>query len=243
MGKSGLPRFGELDFLRGIAIVSMVIFHGFEVFALLKRGRPLEGGIFNLWQQGTAMLFLALFGLAAYLNYARNHRGKRAVFQSRLLKGAQLFGWGMMITITTYLFLKEGFVSFGILHLMGVSSVLIYPLLAFGYRNLMLGAAIIPAGYYLSRFRFNFAWLAWLGLVPAGFNSVDYFPIAPWLGYILIGIFLGNYFYPGGEPRLNWIKFSNNPIVKTFSFLGRHSLLIYLVHQPLLIAAIGALIA
>ncbi|MGE5605538.1 MAG: heparan-alpha-glucosaminide N-acetyltransferase domain-containing protein, partial [Bacteroidota bacterium] len=129
MGKSGLSRFGELDFLRGIAVISMVVFHGYEDFSLLKSGRPLEGVIFNLWQQETAILFLALFGVGAYLNYTRHGSGIKAGFLRRLRKGALLFGWGMLITFTTFLFLREGFVTFGILHLMGVSSVLIFPLL------------------------------------------------------------------------------------------------------------------
>ena len=242
MGKTGLPRFGELDFLRGIAIVSMVAFHGLGDLSLLKRGRHLEGDLFNLWQQGTAILFLALFGIAAYLSYARNGSQKETRFRRRLRKGLILFGWGMIITLITYFFLRERCVVFGILHLMGVGSVLVYPLLPLRSYNLILGALIVLAGNYLSGLRFKFAWLAWLGLIPSGFNSIDYFPIAPWLGYILVGVFLGNLFYPGGEPRLNWTGFSSNPIVKTFSLLGRHSLLIYLVHQPLLVAIIGALI-
>lgn len=239
MGRSDPHHFGELDFLRGIAIISMVMLHGLEDLSLLKLGRPLEGSIFNLWQQGTAILFLAIFGIAAYLSYARNGPQKEAGFRRRLRKGLMLFGWGMMITCATYLFLREGFVVFGILHLMGAGSVLVYPLLPFRYLNLILGILIVLAGNYLNGFRFNFVWLAWLGLIPAGFNSVDYFPIAPWMGYILIGIFLGNLLYPNGNPRLRLKEFSSNPFSKSVSFLGRNSLLIYLVHQPLLVALIG----
>lgn len=242
MGRSGPHRFRELDFLRGTAIISMVMFHGLEDLSLLKHGRPLEGRIFNLWQQGTAILFLAIFGIAAYLSYAKNGLDKEAGFRRRLRKGLILFGWGMMITCATYLFLREGFVVFGILHLMGVGSVLTYPLLPFRYLNLILGTLLVLVGNYLSEFRFNFLWLAWLGLIPAGFNSVDYFPIAPWMGYILIGIFLGNLLYPEGNSRLRLKEFLNNPITKLVSFLGRHSLLIYLVHQPLLVAIINGLI-
>lgn len=240
MGKSGVPRFGELDLARGIAVVSMVIFHGCQDYSLLKLGRSLEGDFFLVWQQATAIFFLALFGVAAYLDYRRHGSGTRAGFRRRLRKGALLFGWGMLITFMTFLYLREGFVTFGILHLMGVSSVLLFPLLPFKYLNLAVGTVIIIAGYYLDGLRFNFAWLTWLGLIPAGFNSVDYFPIAPWFGYILIGVFLGHLLYPGGKPRFN--LFVGNPMLKFVSFLGRHSLLIYLIHQPLLLAVIDRVI-
>lgn len=240
MGKSGALRFGELDLIRGIAVVSMVIFHGCQDYSLLKLGRSLEGDLFRGWQQATAILFLALFGVAAYLDYWRHGSGTRAGFRRRLRKGGLLFGWGTLITFITFLYLGEGFVTFGILHLMGVSSVLLFPLLPFKYLNLTVGAVIIIAGSFLEGLRFNFAWLAWLGLIPAGFNSVDYFPIAPWFGYILIGVFLGHLLYPGGEPRFKLL--GGNPMFKSVSFLGRHSLLIYLIHQPLLLAIIDQVI-
>lgn len=240
MGKSGAPRFGELDLVRGIAVVSMVIFHGCQDYSLLKWGRSLEGDLFRGWQQATAILFLALFGVTAYLDYTRHGSGTRAGFRRRLRKGLLLCGWGTLITFITYLYLSEAFVTFGILHLMGVSSVLLFPLLPFKYLNLTVGAIIIIAGSYLDGLRFNFTWLAWLGLIPAGFNSVDYFPIAPWFGYILTGVFLGNLLYPGGEPRFNLLV--DNPMLKSVSFLGRHSLLIYLIHQPLLLAVIDRVI-
>ncbi len=237
MGKIGGPRLWELDFLRGLALVSMVGLHVFEDWLLIKGSRFLDPDFHYFWQRGTAILFLVLFGVAAYLSYIRDSQS-RPGFQRWVQKGAILFGWGMVITFITKIFLKEGFVVFGILHLMGAGSVLIYPLLPFKYWNLILGTIVILAGNYLNKLRFTFEWLAWLGLIPEGFSSVDYFPITPWFGYILIGIFLGNVFYPQGNPRLKWKDFSNQPAVKGVCFLGRESLLIYLVHQPLLLAII-----
>lgn len=237
MGKSGLPRFEELDFLRGIAVVSMVIFHAYEDYLFLKEGRSLEGDWYHFWGEGTAILFLTLFGVTAYLNYIRSSQ-HRSGFSRWLRKGGILFGWGVIITLVTKVYLKEGFVVFGILHLMGVGSVLIYPLLSLKYFSLTLGSLIILAGNYLSRFRFNFAWLVWLGVIPEGFCSIDYFPVIPWLGYILVGIFGGGILYSKGNSRFMFRKFSRNPFVKGVSFLGRCSLWIYIVHQPLLLVII-----
>ena len=237
MGRYGPARFKELDFLRGIAVTSMVIFHAYEDYSFLKEGQPLEGDWYLLWGKGTATLFLILFGVAAYLNYIRNLQ-LRPEFSRWLHKGGILFGWGVIITLATRAFLNEGFVVFGILHLMGVSSLLIYPLLPLKYVNLFLGGLIILAGNYVSRFRPNFAWLVWVGMIPEGFCSVDYFPVIPWLGYILVGIFGGGIIYPKGNSRFIFGRLSRNPLINGVSFLGRRSLWIYLVHQPLLLVII-----
>ncbi len=65
--------------------------------------------------------------------------------------------------------------------------------------------------------------------------SVDYFPVFPWFGVFLIGIFLGNVLYPKYERRIQIPDLSRFFVVRFFCFLGRHSLTIYLLHQPILI--------
>lgn len=122
---------------------------------------------------------------------------------------------------------------------MGVGSVLIYPLLPLKYFSLIFGGFIILAGDYVSRFRCNFVWLVWLGVIPEGFRSVDYFPVIPWLGYILVGIFVGGVIYPKGNSRFMFRGLFRNPLIKGISFLGRRSLWIYMVHQPLLLVIIN----
>lgn len=233
-------RYWELDFLRGIAIVSMVVYHGLVDYSFLT-GSPFRiTGIINLfWQDGTVILFLLLFGIGTVLSTSRHISQPKAGFKKTIRRSLILFGWGMVITVATFIFIRKEFVVFGIMHLMGVASLLQYPLRNYKYLNLGLGIVIIILGNYLSGCRFGFSWLVWLGLIPVGgFNSVDYFPILPWLGYILIGIFLGNAFYPKGVSKFCFKDYSGVPIIKSLCFLGRHSLKIYLIHQPLLLAII-----
>lgn len=240
MEKTDPHRIWELDFLRGIAIISMVALHAFDDFLLLKGGQVLDPGLRFAWQRGTAILFLLIFGVAGYLSYSRNNLQLRPGFQRCLQRGASLLGWGLIITLTTAIFLREGFVIFGILHLMGIGSVMMYPLLAHKYPSLILGILFILAGNYLSGRRFTFVWLVWLGMIPEGFSSIDFFPIIPWFGYILIGIFLGGFIVPNKDPKFRWKEYFGTPIVKWVCFLGQRSLLIYLVHQPILLAIIYA---
>ncbi len=236
MRNSGAPRLWELDFLRGIAIVSMVTLHALVDFSLLGGTPILTTGLRYYWQRVTAILFLVIFGIGAGLSYSKSKLPAKGRFRSWLQKGLILWGWGMVITLTTAIFFKERFVVFGILHLMGISSVLVYPCLSLKYLNLPLGVLIILAGNYLSGYRFRFVWLAWLGLIPEGFCSIDYFPVFPWSGYILIGIFIGFWIYPNGKRRFGLKEYPVNPIIKNLSSLGQKSLLVYLVHQPLLLA-------
>ena len=153
-------------------------------------------------------------------------------------RGLKVFSWGLIITLLTWIFLREGFIIFGILHLIGISIILAYPFLKLLYWNLLIGLFCIFLGAYLKGFVFNFYWLSWLGFRPAQFYSVDYFPLLPWFGVVLIGIFFGNLLYLDHSRRFQFVDLSFFSGIKVFCFLGKHSLLIYLLHQPLIIAVL-----
>jgi uncharacterized membrane protein len=151
------------------------------------------------------------------------------------LRGIKIFSWGLLITIATLLFLERGFIYFGVLHFIGVSIILAYPFIKFRYLNLVIAIVVLLAGLYLAGFTFDFPWLLWIGLKPENFYSLDYFPILPYFSLILFGIFLGNTLYKKHKRRFE-LKERNIEIVE---FLGRNSLAVYLLHQPLIILFIG----
>ena len=99
--------------------------------------------------------------------------------------------------------------------------------------NAVLGVLFIPLGWYLAT-QTGPLWLLALGLHPALFWTVDYTPLFPWFGLVLIGMALGEYFYPGGERRFSPPALPEY-IRAPLAFLGQHSLVIYLVHQPVII--------
>lgn len=244
MINNDLQRYWELDFLRGIAIVLMIVYHGLVDYSFIMRTPFLITGMLNLfWQDGTVILFLLLFGIGTVLSASKNYSQPKLIFKKTIRKAFLLFGWGMIITVTTFIFIRKEFVVFGIMHLLGACTLLQYPLRKYRYLNLVLGVIIIILGNYLNGCRFGFYWLIWLGFIPkGGFGSVDYFPIFPWFGYILIGTFLGNTFYPKGVSKLRIKDYSGVPIIKILSFLGRHSLKIYLIHQPVFLALLSLFI-
>jgi uncharacterized membrane protein len=126
-------------------------------------------------------------------------------------------------------------VIFGVLHCIGLSIILSYPFLKFRYFNLVLGSILVIFGFILKNLAFDFYWLVWLGFKPDLFYTIDYFPILPWFGVILIGIFLGNLLYSNYKRIINIKDLSRNKIIGFFSFLGQHSLVIYFLHQPILL--------
>jgi uncharacterized membrane protein len=91
-------------------------------------------------------------------------------------------------------------------------------------------------GLYLKNFTFGFSWLMWLGLMPEHIYTVDYFPLLPWFGVVLIGLFFGLILYPDYTRGFNLCDLSYFAVIRLLCLFGRHSLLIYLIHQPIRIA-------
>jgi len=224
-------RYSEVDILRGIAVVMMVIFHfvfDLNYFNVYKFN--IYNGFWLYFARLIAIIFIFLVGVSLTLVYYRKNYG----FLDYFKKGSVVFGFGLLITLVTYLFLREGTIIFGILHFIGIAIILGSLFLSFKNLNLILGAILIGLGFYINKFIVSYPWLVWFGLKFNNFYTLDYFPLLPWFGVILLGIYFGKVLYPKGKRRFN-INLEN----KYLSFLGRHSLVIYLLHQPILILVIN----
>jgi len=232
-------RFWEIDFLRGIAIIMMVIYH--TVYNLSYFGQYEIRAVSGFWlyfARTTANLFIFLVGVSLYISYAKSDKiikDHRKLYLKQFIRGLKIFCWGLLITVITWFIFRESAVIFGILHLIGISVIIAYPFLKMKYWNLPLGILFIALGAYIKRLTFSFPWLLWLGFKPKYFNTLDYFPLLPWFGVVLIGIFVGNLLYEDEVRKYSIFDFSSFSIIKLFSYLGKHALLIYLVHQPVIV--------
>lgn len=231
----------EIDALRGFAVVAMVLYHfsydlayfGLFDVRFFRSGLGLDAGR----AIGTSFIFLA--GLSLTLSYRRalaSGPPGRKLFRKYLGRGLRIFAYGLIITFVTWIFVPEGMILFGILHLIGVSIILAYPFLGFKLPNVVLGAGCIVIGLYLRNFSAEHPWLVWLGTRP-DFFMLDYWPIFPWFGMVLLGVFAGNTLYGGLRKRATAVA-PPIPAIRPLSFLGRHSLPVYLAHQPILLAAL-----
>ncbi|MFA4859195.1 heparan-alpha-glucosaminide N-acetyltransferase [Methanoregula sp.] len=229
-------RLWEIDCARGIAIIMMVVFH--TVFDLSFFGiAPVEvgSGFWRGFAFATATLFLLVVGVSLVVSHAKavQKLSGAALIKKFVFRGAGIFALGLLVTLATYLYLHEGFVVFGILHLIGVAVMFSPFLFRFGKKNILIGSVIVLAGLCLHGIS-GPAYLIPLGIYPVTFYSVDYTPLLPWLGVVLIGLGIGEFLYRDG---IRQFPVRNLPdlMVTPLSFLGRHSLIIYLVHQPVII--------
>ncbi len=235
-------RFWEVDLLRGIAIMLMVLYHfafDLDYFGLVKI--DVKSGIFLTIARLAVTLFLLLVGLSLTLSFSRAVRlGREDRFSRRLFRrSAWILSLALCITAVTYLLLGRGYIIFGALHMIGLSLLLAYPFLRLGRKNFILGSILIILGWYVQDISVDHYWLLWLGLAPPDFYSLDYIPMLPWFGVVFYGVGLGGLLYPGYRRRVNlldqldYLQAAHGP--GSLCYLGRNSLAIYLVHQPLII--------
>ncbi|QDR83306.1 heparan-alpha-glucosaminide N-acetyltransferase [Sporomusa termitida] len=221
---SNAVRLVELDILRGIAILLMVIFHTIFDLAFFYNW-PLNylEGFWYYQGKAAALLFMLISGISNVLS-------RRPV-----RRGLIVFGTGLFITAITYCYNPAVYIRFGILHLLG-AAMLATPLLNRGgaLPLSLAGTAIIAIGNAFSQLTATTAWLLPFGLRPPEFTSLDYYPLLPWLGIILYGMVLGKLLYPAGQTR--WPAAADYRFLRWLSWLGRRSLLIYLIHQPVILA-------
>ncbi|MFH1257733.1 MAG: heparan-alpha-glucosaminide N-acetyltransferase [Candidatus Micrarchaeota archaeon] len=233
-----MGRFWEIDFFRGLSVVGMVAFNW--MFALDYLGTaefPVNEGL--LWWLGrlVAIAFVSIAGVSLSISYSRNaNKTGKFIRNKYLSRGLGIFALGITITITTWLYEPKATIWFGVLHLIGIATLLAIPILKRKISSRMilaLSASLITIGLWLQQFTFEFAYLLWLGFWPAGWYTFDYFPILPWFGVFLLGMTVGKSVFAGRKPvgLLGPVRDAIKPIF----FLGRHTLIIYLLHQPFLL--------
>lgn len=219
-------RIWELDALRGVCILGMLVFHLLyditQLYGLTAWRLP--GWLTAVADMGGGV-FILLSGLCVTLG---SHPVKR---------GLTVFACGMVCTLVTWAFDSGLTIRFGILHCLGLC-MLLWPLFQkFPTWVLTLsGVAVLALGWYIHTFEISteLTFLYPFGLVYPGFSSGDYYPLIPCLGWFLLGTVLGRTLYrekksliPGRAPFLE--------------LCGRHSLIIYLVHQPLFMGLLTGL--
>jgi uncharacterized membrane protein len=235
-------RLWEIDALRGVAIVWMIGFHLTWDLVTFGFVRINMGRAPWSWFPGAiATIFLTLVGISLVISDSKG--GTPRPFRRYLLRGAKTFGFALVISLVTYFLFGDDFVVFGILHLIGVSVVAAYPFLPCRRRwlSLPVGIALIAVGNHLNKQIAFHPWLIWLGVNELGRAMVDWYPLLPWFGMVLLGIWLGHTLYRGGQRRFSLPDGSGSPVIRQLAFLGRHSLLIYLAHQPVLVGILFAI--
>ena len=225
-------RIWELDALRGLCVIGMVGVHFVYDFAVAYRVVSWQLPLwFNLLQRWGGVLFLLISGISATLGRRSFHRG------------VVVFGCGLLITaVTAVMYLTHManaaiIIYFGVLQCLG-ACMMLWPL----FKHLPLwalgglGLSMVIFGLWLNvQPPLDGWWLVPFGLPSKTFASADYFPLLPNLGFFLLGGVLGRTLYRRKEsllPRVN----PNAAMLRFLQWWGKRSLIIYLVHQPILAA-------
>jgi len=238
-GGAGGDRYWEVDGVRGTAILMMIAFHvAYDLDHFGGARLAVDRGFWWALARLTAFLFLLLVGVSLTLSYARasSRLSPGALRQKYVRRGLTLFFWGLLVTAVTWMVVPEGVIVFGVLHFIGVAVILAYPLLRCHRANLVLAIACMAVGAGLEGVTTDTPLLLWLGIPPEGFYTFDYFPLFPWFGVVCLGLFVGTMLYPRGRRVFALPDWSRVHGVRELAYLGRHSLAIYLLHQPVLVA-------
>lgn len=243
-------RICMLDELRGIAIIAMIIYHTLYSMAfifklnfsydLLRHAQKFQPFI--------PILFISLCGIVCSFSH------------NNMKRGIKIFAIAIAITIVTAVFMPSATIIFGILHFLGIA-LLLYsltekwldkiPALIGAILNLILfiifyNIPCYPDGYIgfkplfyfeLPSQLYSYYPLFIIGLPTSNFSSGDYFPLIPNIFLFLLGIYIGKAIKEKGLP-----EFMYKRLCPPLDFLGRHSLLIYIVHQPVIIGILYVII-
>lgn len=217
-------RIGMVDAIRGIAILMMVAYHIiFDLHYLDIADIDLHWLPILLFQRATGSLFIMIAGVSMVLSESRNKEGYWRHLRRAVILGAV----AACITIATWIYPHERYITFGIIHFLAASTLIAPLFFRFGRLNVALALIAITAGLVLNGIYTDSHLLFPLGLINPDYTALDYYPLLPWFGVVLLGIYAGQ--------RLFLEKKMDAQVPAWLTFLGRNSLSIYLIHQPVLI--------
>lgn len=235
--RAALPagsRIVALDLARTAALAGMIVYHfayDLQLFGHLAPGTTFSGG----WRAlaiAVASSFLFLAGVSLHIAHGAAIRWRP--FLRRLAVIGAAAG---LVSGATFIAFPDSFVYFGILHAIAVASVL-------GLIFLRLPPALtlaVALACYLGRnwVPVDRPWLDWTGLTATPRPSVDFEPVLPWIAPFLIGLAAAR-LADGTAPWQRLRRRPGGPVLRALAWPGRHSLLIYLAHQPVLIGLVWA---
>jgi len=229
-----MRRLQKIDIARGVALVGMALYHfswDLAFFGYIADYEP-QNGVLLVLARCVAAAFLFLAGFSLFL--AQGGAFHSAAFIRRFIVIAAC---AAAVSAASRLFMPQDFIYFGILHALACAAL---AGLLFLHTPLWLNGAVIALCFYLPQAGFDLPYPAlwWLGLSRDAAPSFDYVPFFPWFAWALAGQSLA-----GLMARRGLLPVLQNGIKPLFlsrflQFLGRHSLIFYLLHQPILLAGL-----
>ena len=230
------PRIGSVDLVRGLALIGMIVFHGawdLHAFGITN----LDPSLSPAWHgfgHAVAGCFLFLSGFSLVL--AKNCG---ATTRSMLKRIGMITTAALVVTFATWFVAPKQVIVFGILHCIALSNVIALGMLLTP-TSLMVLVALAAFAAPLALEPIAPTWTWWIGLSDTVPDTLDFRPLCPWLGTVLLGCLFAR--HGGIELMSGWGTRRGRPI-ETLRVAGRHSLTIYLAHQPIMLALLLSMTA
>lgn len=229
-------RIAAIDAARGLALIAMTIFHfiwDLDMFGVIERGFAASEPM-KWFARIIASSFLALVGVSLVLGHGNGI--KWGGFWKRFIMVA---GAAAAITIATYFAIPKAFIFFGILHHIALASLLGLAFLRLPFWvNVIAGACVLIAYFYTKTPLLDAPIWWWTGLQKTIPTSNDYVPMAPFFSMVLFGIAFAQL---AGKTdfwqTVTRFELASSPM-RALRFIGRHSLIYYLIHQPVMIGVL-----
>lgn len=227
------PRQTSLDMFRGTAILLMLVYHfcfDLNYFGIVNFRFQTD----PFWLKFRSLIvtcFILAVGASLFLS-TKNGLRPRAFLHRQAILGLAAAG----VSLGSYLVFPFTWITFGVLHFIFVGRILGFFFLRFRTPNLVFAAACILVGLYFQHPIFDHPWLHWLGMMTHKPFTEDYVPLLPWFGVFLLGLYLGRILFDTPGLISRWT--AALPALTWLAWLGQHSLIIYLVHQPLFMGAL-----
>lgn len=239
MSAAATPRILLVDLARTAALAGMALFHfvyDLELFGHLPPGTTAMPSPWAYFARLVAGSFLFLAGVSLLLAHGDAIRWRAFLRRLALLAGA-----AALISLATFLALPDAWIFFGILHAIAAFSVIGLAFLrAPALLIAAVAVAVLAAEPYLRAPVFDAPWLLWLGLSTFEPRSVDFEPAFPWLTPFLMGMAAARWAETAGL----WQRLRAAPPppgwAAALAWPGRHSLILYLLHQPVLVGTVWA---
>ena len=212
----------QLDFIRGVAIVLMVIFHvSFDLNNFHFINIDIYNGLFwRYFRYFILTLFIACVGIALVLSTQNGLNVKKTFKRFSLL-----LSLAMLVSLASYFTFPNTWIYFGVLHFIAFASIFGLLFVRLAWFNLFLGVTIVGL-YVFKLISMNWLYDLTQALLHLPKYTEDLVSFTPWFGVLLIGIFIG-------QKSLYLFPLSENQFTHSLGYLGKHSLLIYLIHQPI----------
>ncbi len=227
-GARAPERLRALDALRGLAIIAMVAFHfSFDLsFFRVTRWDFYHDAFWLHARTFILSSFLLIAGVSLVL------AARSPQFPTRFWRHVgTIAACALVVSVASYLVFPESWIWFGVLHAMALSLILARPLFRRPGTALLLGIAVIIAGNLIAHPAFDNRPLGWVGFMTAKPRTEDYVPLFPWFGVLLLGVAAGRVLL---DTQFRPIAAAEK-LPRVIAWLGRHSLAIYMIHQPILI--------